>query len=146
MLLPSILVAILLILIVKWVLPILKRHSQLQKDYQNISPLSLSPIPFAGNLHHFDKETHIFYKQVLQWAKQCQEEDKGIFCIWYTVVPIIFICSAKGLEVMILYLLMEFHFFPYSRLSATVNNWLNRMIIDCYNHGLKLVCLQGKFH
>jgi hypothetical protein len=102
---------LLFILIVKWILPIFKRHSQLQKDYQNISLLPVSSIPFVGNVHQFDKKTYIFYKLILQLAKQCQDQDKGLFCIWLSLSPVIFLCSAKGLEVLTVCLLMKFHFF-----------------------------------
>jgi hypothetical protein len=134
LLLSLILVAILLILIVKWVLPIFKRHSQLQKDYENISPLSISPIPFVGNLHHFDKQTHIFYKQVLEWAKQCQDEDKGLFCIWYALVPIVFTCSGKGLEVLIFYLLIKFHsvFVFFFCIQSFINN--SKQLVKSYDY------------
>jgi hypothetical protein len=110
-LLLTILVVLLFILIVKWVLPNWKRHSQLLKDYQNISVLPLSPIPFVGNVHQFDKRTYMFYKLVFRLAKECQDQDKGLFCIWYTLSPIIFLCSAKGLEVLTFCLLRKFHSF-----------------------------------
>ena len=100
---------LLLIFIMKYVSPILKRHSQLQKDYRNISLLPLSPIPFLGNLHQFDKKTYLFYKLLLRLGKECQDQDKGVFCLWFTIRPALFLCSAKGLEVYMLYI---FHLSP----------------------------------
>ncbi len=98
-LLLTIFVILLFILILKYVLPILKRHSQLQKDYENISLLPLSSVPFVGNVHQFDKRTYIFYKLLFRLGQECQDQGKGLFCIWYTIWPMIFLCSGKGLEV-----------------------------------------------
>jgi hypothetical protein len=107
-LLSTIFGALLFILIVKWILPIFKRHSQLQKDYQNISLLPVSLIPFVGNVHQIDKKASIFYKLLFQLAKQCQDQDKGLFCIWLSLSPTIFLCTSKGLEVLTVCLLIKF--------------------------------------
>ncbi len=94
------LIAILLFLIiVKFILPQLIRHSQLQKHYRSISPLPLSPIPFIGNLHQSDRRMYVFYELLLQLAKECQNQNKGVFCIWSAMRPVIFLCSGQGLEV-----------------------------------------------
>lgn len=90
---------LLLFVFVNYILPVFKRHSQLQKDYQNISFLPLSSIPFLGNLHLIDKRPHVFYQLLCRMAKECQDQDKGIFCLWYALWPMTFLCTAKGLEV-----------------------------------------------
>ncbi len=100
-LLLTIFVILLFILILKYVLPILKRQSQLRKDYQNISFLPLSSIPFVGNLHKFDKQPYDFFQLLCRISKLCQEQDTGIFCLWYSLWPVTVICTAKGLEVCI---------------------------------------------
>jgi len=100
-LLLTIIVAFFLLLIVKYVLPVFKRHSQLQKDYRNISFLPLSSIPLVGNLHLIDKRPHVFLQLLCRMSKQSQDQDKGIFCLWYALWPMTFVCTAKGLEVCI---------------------------------------------
>ena len=92
-------VALLLLLVFKNVLPILKQYSQLRKDYQNISLLPISPIPFVGNIHQFDKRTYVFFELLVRLGKECQDQGKGLFCMWYSLRPMIFLCSGKGLEV-----------------------------------------------
>ena len=92
-------VALLLLLVFKHVLPILKQYSQLRKDYQNISLLPISPIPFVGNIHQFDKRTYVFFELLVRLGKECQDQGKGLFCMWYSLRPMIFLCSGKGLEV-----------------------------------------------
>jgi len=90
---------LLLLIIVNYVLPVLKRHSQLQKDYRNISFLPLSSIPFVGNLHLIDQRPYVFFQLLCRMAKVCQDQDKGIFCLWYALWPMTFLCTGKGLEV-----------------------------------------------
>jgi hypothetical protein len=63
-LLLTIIIILLLLVIVKCVLPILTRHSQLQRDYRNITLLPLSSIPFVGNLHLIDKRPHVFFERM----------------------------------------------------------------------------------
>ncbi len=92
-------VLLILIIIVKFVLPILIRHSQLQKDYRNISPLPLSSIPFVGNLHQFDRRIDVVFQLILRLTKGCQDQDKGVFCLWTGPKPMVILCSSKGLEV-----------------------------------------------
>jgi hypothetical protein len=99
MLLPTLIIILIFLVIVKFILPILIRYSQLKKDYQNISPLPLSSIPFVGNVHQFDKRTYVFYELITRLAKECQDQNKGVFCLWYTIKPMIILCSGKGLEV-----------------------------------------------
>ncbi len=98
-LLLTIFLMLLFILILKYVLPILKRHSQLRKDYENISFLPLSSIPFVGNVHQLGKQPHDFFLLLCRMSKLCQEQDKGIFCLWFSLWPMTFLCTAKGLEV-----------------------------------------------
>ena len=92
---------LLLILIFKYILPILKTHSELQKDYQNITPITISSIPFVGNVDHFDRKPYMFFKFLLRLGKECQDQDKGLFCVWYSIRPMMMLCSGKGLEVLL---------------------------------------------
>jgi hypothetical protein len=81
-------------------------------------------------------------------SKQSQDQDKGIFCLWYALWPMTFICTAKGLEVCIYISFFFTNYFVLNwlrRLLITVNNWLNLSIINFSNLGLKLVYLLGKF-
>ncbi|CAF1410201.1 unnamed protein product [Rotaria sordida] len=43
----------------------------------------------------------MFYDLLRRLSTECQNQDKGVYCLWYTVWPIIFLCSAKGLETFI---------------------------------------------
>jgi hypothetical protein len=99
LLLLTIIVVLILIVIIKFVLPILIRHSQLQKEYRNITLLPLSSIPFMGNLHQFDKRPHVFFQSLLRQAKESQDQNKGVFCLWCGIWPTIFLCTGEGLEV-----------------------------------------------
>ena len=94
-----IIVILLLLLTVKFVVSILLRYSQLSKDYRDISLLPLSPIPCVGNLHLIDKRQYMFYRLIFQLAQECQNQDKGVYCIWLAWSPLVFLCSGKGLEV-----------------------------------------------
>jgi hypothetical protein len=95
----TITVILTLVVIVKFVLPILIRYSQLQKDYRNITLLPLSSIPFIGNLHQFDKRPHVLCQLLLRLAKESQDQNKGAFCLWCGIWPMIFLCTGQGLEV-----------------------------------------------
>jgi hypothetical protein len=137
-LLLTIFVILLFILILKYVLPILKRHSQLRKDYQNISFLPLSSIPFVGNLHKLDKQPYDFFQLLCRISKLCQEQDKGIFCIWYSLWPVTVICTAKGLEVCIHFTFLSQTILSFNgirHLLIIVNNWLNPLIINFWDLG-----------
>ncbi len=90
---------ILLLLVGHSVVPILVRYVRLRRDYRTIPSLPLSPIPFVGNLHQFDRRSEVFYKLFQRMYKSCQEQNKGLFILWYSIRPIIFLCSAAGLEV-----------------------------------------------
>ncbi len=92
-------IALIFILIAKFILPLLIRHSQLQKDYRNITLLPLSSIPFVGNLNQFDKRPHVFLQLVFRLAKESQDQNKGVFCLWCGIWPMIFLCTGQGLEV-----------------------------------------------
>jgi hypothetical protein len=148
-LLLTITVLVFIILIVKFVLPFLRRYSQLKKDYQNISLLPISSIPFIGNLLQYDKDPHLLLQLVLRQTKECQDQNIGAFCFWTVFWPIVFLCSANGLEVFenfIIFFLINFIFSDkYRHLSTTVNNRSNLLIIHSSNLGLKLVCSPGKF-
>lgn len=108
----TILCLLLLLIIIYYILPVYQRYKQLMKDYRNISYLPISSIPLVGNLHKFDKQSHVFFQQLCQSAKQCQEQGKGVFCIWIGITPRLFLCSGRGLEV-VLFKCFEFkiHFF-----------------------------------
>jgi hypothetical protein len=99
LLLATIIGFLLILVVLIYVLPFIKRHSQLQKDYRNISFLPLSPIPFVGNLHVIDQDPPAFFQLLRRMSDICQQQDKGIFCLWYSIWPMIFVCTAKGLEV-----------------------------------------------
>ena len=99
LLLLTIIIVLVFPILVKFIVPILVRHSQLQKDYKNITLLPLSPIPFVGNLHKFDKRPDGFFELLCRMSKECQNQDKGLFCLWYAFWPVVFLCSGKGLEV-----------------------------------------------
>ncbi len=92
-------IALIFILIAKFILPLLIRHSQLQKDYRNITLLPLSSIPFIGNVHQFDKRPYVFFQLLIRLAKESQDQNKGVFCLWCGIWPTIFLCTGEGLEV-----------------------------------------------
>jgi hypothetical protein len=145
LLLLTITVVLILIVIVKFISPILIRYSQLQKDYQNITLLPLSPIPYIGNAHQFNKPPHIATELLIRLAKECQDQNKGAFCIWFGLWPKVVLCSGKGLEVfhnfMFIFTNLIFSH-NYSRLL--VNNWSSLPIMNFLHLGLKLVYLLGK--
>ena len=91
--------ALFLALICKSILSFLTRYVQLRKDYREISFLPFSSIPFVGNLRQINTRSDLFFRLLLRMSKECQRKDKGIFCLWYALWPVTFICSAKGLEV-----------------------------------------------
>ena len=92
----------LFLIILYYLVPILVRYRRLQKDYRNITFLPLSAIPFVGNLHQLDPRPHIFFQLICQLSKESQDQGKGLFCLWYTLWPMVFLCSGQGLEVSIL--------------------------------------------
>ncbi|CAF1549167.1 unnamed protein product [Adineta ricciae] len=100
-LLLALIVIILLLMVLKQVRPFLMRHSRLQKDYRNITLLPLSPIPFIGNAHQFDKKSYVFYGLIRRLSTECQNQGKGVFCLWSTVWPMVFLCSAEDLKTFI---------------------------------------------
>ena len=99
LLLLTLTVILISILIVKFLIPIFVRHSQLKKDYQNISILPCSSIPFVGNAHQLSQQPYLVCRLFQQLARECQDQDKGAFCLWFALWPMIVLCSAKGLEV-----------------------------------------------
>jgi hypothetical protein len=141
-LLLAIIIGFLLSLVVWiYVLPILKRYSQLRKDYRDISFLPISSIPFVGNLHLIDKRPPVFFQLLCRMSKICQEQDKGIFCLWYAIWPMNFLCTGKGLEVWTFSFSFLINYYVFNRLRHLLiiaNNWLNLLIIHFLNLGLKL--------
>ena len=89
----------LLITILYYMTNALLRQKRLIKDYRNISFLPLSSIPFIGNLHVIDKTPDGFFRLICRLAKQTQDQNNGLFCLWYSIWPMVFICTGKGLEV-----------------------------------------------
>jgi hypothetical protein len=95
----SVIFVLLILFIAYYLVPILVRHVKLRRDYRTIPTLPISLIPFVGNLHQFDKRQYVFSRLLLQMAKECQQQDKGIFCLWYSLRPMIFLCTGRSLEV-----------------------------------------------
>ncbi|UJR23874.1 hypothetical protein I4U23_026846 [Adineta vaga] len=89
------------LLILKYILPFLIQYIQLRQDYRDISFLPLSSFPLVGNLHQIDSRGYVFFQLLCQMSKECQIKRKGIFCLWYAIWPITFVCAAKGLETFI---------------------------------------------
>ncbi len=92
-------VFLLVLAVVYYILPVLLQHRKLQNEYRNISLLPISSIPFVGNTVQINKEPPVFFRIICQLAKQCQDQGKGLFCLWYTLWPMLFLCSGQGLEV-----------------------------------------------
>jgi hypothetical protein len=93
--------ALIIVFIVYYWVPILVKRQKLGRDYQNIPSLPLSRIPLVGNLHQLDKRQHVFSRLLLQMSTDCQQQGKGLFCLWYSIWPIIFACTGKSLAVRI---------------------------------------------
>ena len=91
--------ALFIVVIVYYLVPIFVKRQKLGRDYQNIPSLPLSRIPLVGNLHQFDKRQHLFSRLLLQMAVECQQQGKGIFCLWYSIWPMIFACTGESLAV-----------------------------------------------
>ncbi len=89
----------LLLVLGHFLLPLLLRYARLRRDYRTIPGLPLSPIPFIGNLHQCDSKIDVFYRFLQRMAKQCQEQNEGIFVLWYSLWPVLIVCSGDGLEV-----------------------------------------------
>jgi hypothetical protein len=145
-LLSIIVLLFLLFLILYHIISALLERNRLLKDYQNISFLSLSPIPFIGNVHHFDKRSHVVFQLFCQLAKQAQDQNKGLFCFWFGLKPRLFLCSGQGLEVYsypIISISKYFLFHLSSPLSVIANNLLNLITILFFILGLKLVYSLG---
>jgi hypothetical protein len=98
MLLTTIIIVI-FIVIMKFVLPILKKYFQLQKEYRDITLLPLASIPFLGNVHQLNNEPHVLFQIFNGLIKTCQDQNKGLLCVWYTLWPMVILFSAEGLEV-----------------------------------------------
>jgi hypothetical protein len=137
---------LLLLTVVYYIIFPLLRHKRLVKEYRNISFLPLSSIPFVGNIHLIDKRPDVFFHLIFQLAKQAHDKTNGIFCLWYSLWPMVFICSGRGLEVYsypIIFMSKYFLFHLSSPLSIIANNLLNLLITLLWNPGLKLVYLLG---
>ncbi len=87
-----------LLLVGYYVVSILVQHARLQ-DYRNIPGLPISSIPFVGNLHQLGRRPEVFYQLLQRMYKKCQEQNKDLFVLWYSVWPIVFLCSGEGLKV-----------------------------------------------
>ena len=99
------------IIVFKFILPFVTRHSQLQQDYQNITLIPVSSIPFLGHLSYLNEQPRDVFQLVCRLSKECQDQDKGLFCLWYAMWPATFLCSAKGLEV------ISYHTFSFDLIS-----------------------------
>ncbi len=116
-LLLTITVLLIFFVIVKFGLPFFRRYLQLKKDYQNISLLPVSSIPFIGNLLQYDKDPHLLFQLILRQIKECQDQNKGAFCFWTVFWPVILLCSGDGLEVF-----ENFIYFFFSKISSFLIN------------------------
>lgn len=94
----------------------LVRHTQLRKDYRAIPSLPISRIPFLGNIQQIGGEGYVFLRLILQMANECQEQKKGLFCLWYSLWPIMFMCSGQTVEVKTI----DLQFPPFSTLILVV--------------------------
>lgn len=131
---------------VYYVVPALLQHKRLVKEYRNISFLSLSSIPFVGNIHLIDKRPDVFFQFLCQLAKQAQDKNKGLFCLWYSLWPMVFICSGQGLEVYLHPMISISEYFishHFSHLLIMLNKMSNLLITLFLNRGLKLVYSRG---
>ena len=90
-------VFIIFIALVKFILPILKWYFQLKGEYRDIT--LLPTIPFVGNIHQINGTPHQLFQLVIRLSKACQDQNKGLYCIWYLIWPMVVICSGDGLEV-----------------------------------------------
>ncbi len=117
-LLLTVLTVLFFFVIVTFIRPILVRYGQLQKDYKSISFLPLSSIPFVGNLHVMDKQPHLFCQLLCRMSIECQKQGKGIFCLWYSIWPLIFFCEAKGIEVGTFYYYFSRYIFSLSNIDV----------------------------
>jgi hypothetical protein len=111
LLLLTIIFILLSIILVKFGLPIWRRHSQLQKDYRSITLLPTSSIPFIGNLKDMRVPQYALFRLCCKLSKECQDRDKGLFCFWYSLWPMLIVCSGRGLEVSRFYFFKTIHFF-----------------------------------
>ena len=116
--------ALILVFIIYYLVPIFVQCKKLRRDYQNIPSLPLSRIPFVGNLHQFDSRQHVFSRLLLQMAAECQQQGKGLFCLWYSIWPMIFACTGHSLAVRVFHFIFikRFLFLDFRRLSTIVNN------------------------
>ncbi|UJR34522.1 hypothetical protein I4U23_021930 [Adineta vaga] len=82
---------LLFLLLIYYVVPILRKYNKFRQDYRNVPSLPISNIPFIGNLHQLDRQQYIFSCLLLQMSKESQTQGKGLFCLWYSVWPMIFV-------------------------------------------------------
>ncbi|CAF4720542.1 unnamed protein product [Rotaria sp. Silwood1] len=61
------------------------KYTKLRQDYHKIPSLPISPIPFIGNIHQFDKRQDVFSRLLMVMARECQQQQqqqaKGLFCL-----------------------------------------------------------------
>ena len=91
--------ALIVVFTAYYMVAMLVKRQKLGRDYQNIPSLPLTRIPLVGNLHQFDKRQHVFSHLLLQMATGCQQQGKGLFCLWYSLWPMIFACTGQSLAV-----------------------------------------------
>ncbi|CAF3258747.1 unnamed protein product [Rotaria socialis] len=98
----SIISIIFFLFIVYYLVPVWMKHIRLRRDYRNITYLPISRVPFVGNIHQFDKRSHVFSSLLVRLAKLCQQQqEQGCFCLWYSVWPMIFACTGQNLATFI---------------------------------------------
>lgn len=98
----SLLIATVFILIICYYLvPSWNKYRNLRQDYKNIFSLPISAIPFVGNLHQLDKRQHVFSDLLLKMSSECQKQGQSLFCLWFSLWPMVFACRGRALAVSI---------------------------------------------
>ncbi|CAF5134857.1 unnamed protein product [Rotaria magnacalcarata] len=78
------------------------KYIGLRRDYRNITSLPISRIPFVGNIHQFDKRSHVFSSLIVRMAQLSQQQQQqDCFCLWYSLWPMIFACTGQNLATFI---------------------------------------------
>ncbi|CAF1047671.1 unnamed protein product [Rotaria sordida] len=99
----SIICTVLFLFVIYYLVPIWIKYTKLRRDYRNIPSLPISRIPFVGNIHQFDQRQHVFSRLLMNMARECQKEQQGtgLFCLWYSLWPMIFACTGETLATFI---------------------------------------------
>ena len=119
----------------KYILPFWKRYLQLRDEYRDITLLPIASISFVGHLHHVNIDQDLVFKLLNEQSKTCQDQNKGVFCLWNSLRPVVFICSGRGLEVFLVSFQIIYPFYSNRHSSIIANNWSNLLIILCFNLG-----------